>query len=274
METSSAVTAFLAQAQARGLSHKTIDAYSWALRQITSETLPTEPAQVETILAQAIPRLASESLYDLWRVLRTFHRWARIRFDIPDPTSHVAAPRRAALLPRALSPANLRDLLEVCQSHRNRLLVLVPLDTGLRLAEIAGLRKDALGATVRVLGKGSKARAIPISPSLVAELRSIGDQDFLWTTSTATPMSISGIKSVYRRIFALAGVRGGPHALRHTFATEYLRAGGDLYRLSRILGHSNTRITERYLHLVAEDLIEEHRRISPALPYLAAGGFL
>ena len=62
-------------------------------------------------------------------------------------------------------------------------------------------------------------------------------------------MSVFGIKSVYRRIFALAGVRGSPHSIRHTFATEYLRAGGDLYRLSRILGHSNTRITERYIHL-------------------------
>ena len=141
METSSAVAAFLAQAQARGLSHKTIDSYSWALRHITSETLPTEAGQVETILAQAIPRLASESLYDLWRVLRTFHRWARIRYDIPDPTSHVAAPRRAALLPRALSPADMRDLLEVCQSQRNRLLILVPLDTGLRLAETPGFEK-------------------------------------------------------------------------------------------------------------------------------------
>ena len=274
METSSAVAAFMAQAQARGLSHKTIDSYSWALRHVTSETLPTEAGQVETILAQAAPRLAAESLHDLWRVLHTFHRWAKIRFDIPDPTSHVAAPRRGALLPRALSPAELRNLLEVCQSQRNRLLLLVPLDTGLRLAEIASLRKDALRATVRVLGKGAKTREIPISPSLVAQLRSIGEQDFIWTASTGTPMSITGIQSVYRRIFALAGVRGGPHALRHTFATEYLRGGGDLYRLSRILGHSNTRITERYLHLVAEDLIEEHRRLSPALPYLAAGRYL
>ena len=249
METSSTVAAFLAQARARGLSHKTIDSYSWALRHITSKTLPTEAGQVETILAQAAPRLASESLYDLWRVLRTFHRWAKIRFDIPDPTSHVAPPRRAALLPRALSPANLRGLLEVCQSQRNRLSILLPLDTGLRLAEIAGLRKDALGPTVRVLGKGRKTRAIPISPSLVASLRSIGDQDVLWTTRTGTPMSVFGIKSVYRRIFALAGVRGSPHSIRHTFATEYLRAGGDLYRLSRILGHSNTHITERYIHL-------------------------
>ena len=97
METSSTVAAFLAQARARGLSHKTIDSYSWALRHITSKTLPTEAGQVETILAQAAPRLASESLYDLWRVLRTFHRWAKIRFDIPDPTSHVAPTRPAAL---------------------------------------------------------------------------------------------------------------------------------------------------------------------------------
>ena len=93
--------------------------------------------------------------------------------------------------------------------------------------------------------------------------------DHIWTAArTGQPLTKHGIKTSYKRIFNRARVPGSPRSLRHTFATEYLRNGGDLYRLSRILGHSNTRTTERYLHLVTEDLIAEHRRISPAIPRL------
>ena len=148
-------------------------------------------------------------------------------------------------------------------------MVLVPLDTGLRLSEVAGLRKSELAEIVRVLGKGSKIRHVPFSADLVDRLRRVGDESHIWTAADGAPLSRGGVKTTYRRLFAASGVRGGAHSLRHTFATEYLRGGGDLYRLSRIMGHSTTRITERYLHLLVDDLVEEHRRLSPALKYLS-----
>ena len=268
METAVAVAAFITQAQARLLSPKTIDSYRWGLSRLKTERLPISPEEIEGILAEASQQLAPESLHDLWRYLRMFHRWAAVRFGIPDPTVHVAAPRRANHLPRDLSPAQVQALLDACNSQRSRLLVLVPLDTGLRLSEVAAMRKDDLGEAIRVSGKGSKVRYVPISPRLVDELCDIGDQRYIWTVETGKPLSAGGVKTAYKRIFARAGVRGGAHSLRHTFATEYLRAGGDLYRLSRIMGHSTTRVTERYLHLVVDDLIQEHRLISPAMRYL------
>ena len=271
MDTTAAVDAYIAQAQARYLSPKTVESYRWGLSYISAPCLPDSPEHIEEILARAGRRLAKESLYDLWRCLRTFHRWAGVRYGIPDPTVHVAAPRRAALLPRALSPAHVQALLGSCRGQRDRLLILVPLDTGLRLSEVAAMRQDSVNSTVRVIGKGNKARHVPISPGLAKELRGIGDLAYVWTTGKGTPMSADGLKTAYRRVFKRAAVRGGPHSLRHTFATEYLRGGGDIYRLSRILGHSTTRVTERYLHLIVDDLLEEHSRISPALPYLATG---
>ena len=269
MDTQTAATAFLAQARARGLSPKTVEAYQWALSYVRSEELPEDPAQVEDILANAAIRLASESLRDLYCRLRTFHRWTAARFRVPDPTDHVAAPRRSKPFPKALSPTEVQQLLESALTNRDRLLILVPLDTGLRLGETAQLLKSDLGPTIRVLGKGRKVRQVPISQSLTAELLFTGDVDHIWTAArTGLPLTRHGIKTSYKRIFNRARVLGSPHSLRHTFATEYLRNGGDLYRLSRILGHSNTRTTERYLHLVIEDLVAEHRRISPAIPYL------
>ena len=101
MDTQGAVKAFLTHAKARGLSHNTVQAYRWALNHITCDNLPDEPEAIESILAHAAPRLAQESLHDLWRVLRTFFRWARLRFEMPDPTAQVTPPRCAvAFCPR------------------------------------------------------------------------------------------------------------------------------------------------------------------------------
>lgn len=68
----------------------------------------------------------------------------------------------------------------------------------------------------------------------------------------------------YRSIFERAGLKGGPHSLRHTFATEYLKRGGNLFNLQRILGHADLATTRVYVNLVHSDLVQEHLRISPA----------
>src|SRR5204862_194060 len=85
-------------------------------------------------------------------------------------------------------------------------------------------------------------------------------------------------KSLANRVAWLmrrAGVAaGGAHALRHTFATSYVRGGGSVVRLQRILGHSSVTMTMRYVHLVAGDLGEGHAQLSPLGPVLAAGADL
>ena len=78
------------------------------------------------------------------------------------------------------------------------------------------------------------------------------------------------MKQAYQRIFARAGIHDGPHALRHTFATIYLRHGGNLANLQRILGHQNIRTTSIYIHMVTDDLVAEHHQLSPAREYAIA----
>ena len=122
---------------------------------------------------------------------------------------------------------------------------------------------------VRVTGKGLKTRIVPISQALLAELHFFGGPEHLWVGALNRPLSRDGVKTAFRRIFDRAEIKAGPHSLRHTFATTYLRRGGDLYHLSRILGHSNVRTTDIYLHLVSADLIEDHRRVSPVREWMA-----
>ena len=275
MKTDIAKDAYIAQAQARQLSHDTISIYRWGVSHIKADDLPTRPEEIEAILAEASQRLAEESVYNVWRYLGMFFRWAADRYDIPDPTVKVAAPRRPKLLPRNLSPEQVEALFDACNDssnfERDRLLVLVPLNTGLRRGEVAAMKKDDLRESVRLLGKGRKERYVPISPSLADELREIGNQKYIWTTDEGGRLAERGVEAAYTRIFDRANVPEGPHSLRHTFATNYLRAGGDIYRLSRILGHSSVTVTQRYLHLLHDDLIEEHRLISPAKRYLHSG---
>ena len=274
MDTQGAVKAFLTHAKARGLSHNTLQAYRWALNHITCDNLPDEPEAIDPYWPR-LPHVWRRRAYMTSGVCseRSFAgQDSASRCQTPQPKLP-PPPLRSRLLPKALSSAQVCGLLDQgCRSSRDRLLVLVPLDTGLRLAEIAALRKDDLaGATIRVTGKGRKSREVPISSGLITELLLIADGEYVWKSKTGTLLTKRSIGTTFRRIFDRARVSGGAHSLRHTFATEYLRRGGDLYRLSRILGHSTTRVTERYLHLVTDDLVEEHRRLSPALPYLAAG---
>ena len=66
-----------------------------------------------------------------------------------------------------------------------------------------------------------------------------------------------------RRMGERVGIKVHPHMLRHTFATEYLRNGGDLETLRRIMGHSTLAVTQQYLHLIDDDLVQAHRSFSP-----------
>ena len=84
-----------------------------------------------------------------------------------------------------------------------------------------------------------------------------------------SPLAPDGVKSEFRRIFHRAGIKAGPHSLRHTFAAQYLRRGGKIWALQRILGHSRVTTTEIYLHLINEDVIRDHRQVSPIQEWTA-----
>jgi integrase/recombinase XerD len=155
-------------------------------------------------------------------------------------------------------------------------LVMLLLDTGLRIDEALGLDRvnvDLHNCMVRVRGKGNRERLVPISLECRKRL-------YLWFKgATADPVfaTRSGSRltsrNAYRDIKAvckLAGVEGAhihPHAFRHCFAVTYIRRGGDIYRLSRLLGHASITTTQRYLRSMGVDTINEgHQRLSPLSP--------
>lgn len=154
-------------------------------------------------------------------------------------------------------------------------LVMTLLDTGCRIDELLTCREseglDMDNCLLTVLGKGRKVRRIPFSLELRKVLFRYGQQKGRRGISGYVFCTGDGLRlryrNVYRDIEALcraAGIlsRVHPHKFRHTFATNFIRRGGNLFVLSRLLGHSSIQITQRYLHLQTEDLQREHSQFA------------
>ena len=152
----------------------------------------------------------------------------------------------------------LRRLLAI-SSVRDRAILLLMLDTGLRLSEVAGiwlgdLRPDG---TLKVRGKGSKERIVPVgSTARTAIVRYLGQRgpgrpDDALFLGRCGALGVRGVAQVFRRLKARLGVTGrlSPHSLRHTFARSYLVNGGDVFSLQRILGHTSLDMVKRYVAL-------------------------
>ena len=152
-------------------------------------------------------------------------------------------------------------------------LAVLLLDTGLRIAEALGLERDGVdldAMVLRVLGKGQRIRLVPISvEGRKALFRWLSRSEGRYVLGTKRGRQWSH-RNAYRDLTALCrstlGItaRVNPHAFRHCFAVSYIRNGGDLYRLSRILGHASISTTQLYLRSMGiEHLQEGHARYSP-----------
>jgi integrase/recombinase XerD len=153
-------------------------------------------------------------------------------------------------------------------------LVVTILDTGCRIDEL-------LNATVRdfdfdnllltVLGKGRKERRVPMSIELrkvlyrfgqIKERAEVASELMFPTRESGVWHQRNALRSYYCLLKRLGLRKSGFHLLRHTFATQYLRRGGEVVRLSIILGHTEASTTMKYLHVLTEDLQRPHQSLS------------
>jgi integrase/recombinase XerD len=155
-------------------------------------------------------------------------------------------------------------------------LVLTFLDTGCRIEEVLTAKVAALDLAnmlLTVTGKGRRERKVPFSSQLRKALFQFTQQttkagtrsDLIFSVRSGTRLSYWNTHRDIRRFCARLGICGpriAPHTFRHTFATNYLRQGGDIVRLSMVLGHTQITTTQRYLHLLTEDLSASHQKVS------------
>jgi integrase/recombinase XerD len=217
--------------------------------------------------------------------LRRFYRWALREGSIAsDPTLRLVGVRRAARFPKTISEAQVDALLaapegELPRELRDRAMLETLYATGLRVSELTALRMVELSLAdglVRVVGKGSKERVVPIGevaraalthylrlgrPALLAG-RSC---DAVFATARGAAMSRQMFWKLVRRYARKAGIAAplSPHGLRHAFATHLLNHGADLRVVQLLLGHADISTTQIYTHVAQQRLKELHAHHHP-----------
>ncbi|MGV0974483.1 MAG: tyrosine-type recombinase/integrase [Azonexus sp.] len=157
---------------------------------------------------------------------------------------------------------------------RNRAMILLLLDCGLRASELVGLKiycVDKRNGQVKiVLGKGDKERILPYSPQtgqalwryLATRSEALAN-DYVFVTSRGRTLGRDDLCKIITRIGVRAGVTNAhPHRFRHTFAINYLRNGGNVYSLQLMLGHTTLKMCQHYLRLAESDLQAGQTRAS------------
>ena len=231
-------------------------------------------------------RLAPHTVHGYCRTLRTFAGWLADYTDLPvNPLAKLRPGRLPKKDVQPLSEDEHRRIIESLDPRtatglRNLALVTVLLDTGLRASELCHLRLDDLNLAtgeVRVLGgKGDKDRVVALgrrSRAVVTRyvhvFRKAGEFDAgprapLFLSYRGRPLAREALARIVAQIGDRAGVsRLYPHRFRHTFGVTYLRAGGDVLTLQRILGHTTLMMVNHYLHLASSDVVSRHRAHSP-----------
>ena len=275
METMMAAASFVERQRLRRLSPRTVEFYEWGLKHLADHCpqLPECPRELLPVLA--VPQLNRESQHDLDRVLRRFFGWAPEEYGVLNPTIGLERVPRKKTLPRVLSRSEILAVWDACLNSRDRGLVGLVLDTGVRVGEIAGMTKadlDPFG--LRVDGKVGQ-RHVPVSPQVRDMLVRLGDGSNFWLGSRGGRLTYWGLKRAFRRVLLRAGLQGrklGAHTLRHTFATEYCRGGGNVTALQAILGHQRLATTMIYVHLAGLAVAEDHAVYSP-FNRLVTGGW-
>jgi site-specific recombinase XerD len=216
--------------------------------------------------------ISSISVNSWLRCINAFLNWNQAGFKIPKlkEEQKVIATVSLQQIPRliAFKPRGINET----RTHTAALLIL---DGGYRISEILDLpfeNCDFDNLVIKVRGKGNKHRLVPLSMEMRKTLYRYGTKHsgpgrLLFGTRNNTRVTVRNferdLKAVGKKL-EITGVRFSPHTLRHTFALRYLRNGGNLFYLSKILGHTSVTITQRYLQsLQITDLQTVHDRLSP-----------
>ena len=226
MRTIKAVHEFIDHCYYLDRSPKTISAYEWALGKLLADhaTVPRKPEPIMRTIR--FNELAPESRHDLWRVFRRFYGYLSNVHDFPNTMEHVPPPRIRPRFPRTLERTELPRVLAAGETRRDRAMVALALDTGVRCGELAGVGWSSITAgAVKVDGKTGE-RFVPISDHVRHALVGLGDAQHVWVGRQG-PLTRSGVELALRRTLRRAGIRppkAGAHLLRHTFGKLYIMA--------------------------------------------------
>ncbi|MGM0477779.1 MAG: tyrosine-type recombinase/integrase [Bacteroidota bacterium] len=231
------------------------------------------------VVALMDENLGSRSVNRKLSALRTFFLWLLHNGKIEvNPMTRIKGPKQRKRLPEFVKHDSLDEekldalFADDYSGKRDRLIIEVLYQTGIRLSELIGLKRDALmNNALRVLGKRNKERMIPVTPPLYEELIELlndplhGNDPHIFVTDKGKPLYP---KYVYRKVNACLSSlthleKRSPHVLRHTFATHMLNNGAGLESLKELLGHANLNATQIYTHNSFDQLSAIYKQAHP-----------
>ena len=269
IRTDQALREFIKSRISSNLSPRSIEWYEDRLRSFLKfcPNLPRRPEPIEDFLASV--HGSPETKRDTFNALRTFFKFISQRHRIPNPMEAVCPPRRPKTRMATLEDFELVKLLEQAEDLRDRAILTLLVDNGMRVGEMCSLLKhNVKQETVLVCGKTSW-REVPISDETRELLLQVAAQsldEHVFHDDHKKPISRFTIYRIVRRALERAGIKGpklGPHRLRHAFGKNFLVEGGDLRSLQEIMGHTDVKTTQKYASLNLTDIIKKHRKFSP-----------
>ena len=279
-----------------GLAKNTLDAYRRDLRLFgdwlvkgdpPTELLTATDADIGAYLSQRVraTKFQASSQARLLSTLKRFYTFAlRERLVNVDPTLKIDAPKQPPRFPKTLTEVDVEALLAAPNLHtslgiRDRAMLETLYACGLRVSELVQLKTVEVGMNeglVRVFGKGSKERIVPLGEVAVdwiqryvktarVELLKGGTSNFVFLTTRSAPMTRQAFWALIKR-YALQAIPNkplSPHTLRHAFATHLLNHGADLRVVQMLLGHADITTTQIYTHVARERMKALHRAHHP-----------
>lgn len=281
-----------------GLSKNTLDSYRLDLAQFSDWLEHTSKerkedkalaqaahADIQRYLASKSPQCKPRSISRLIASLRRFYRYALRENKISaDPTLLIDSPKLPRSLPKSLNENEVEALLNAPDVNqplglRDRAMLEILYASGLRVSELVSLKVTEVSlneGVIRVTGKGSKTRLVPMGEEAVEWIaRYLKESrpdilqkrlsDSLFVTQRGDAMTRQAFWYLIKRYAVLAAINKSlsPHVLRHAFATHLLNHGADLRVVQMLLGHADISTTQIYTHVARERLKQLHTRHHP-----------
>ncbi len=231
-------------------------------------------------LSDLAPTTVSHNISSLKTFYSYFLKQVRISNN---PTDGIKSPKLGIHLPTYLTIDEVNKLLDIevtdAFSSRNKAILELMYATGLRISEVISLEFKNIDydeCIIRVMGKGSKERIVPVNDYAIKYLKEYIDNyrpelvkneinNYIFLNNHGRMLTRQGIFKMIKNYAALKNIKKtiGPHTLRHTFATHLLENGADLRVIQELLGHSDISTTQIYTHLTKEALHNEYKKYFP-----------
>ena len=269
-------------------SENTISSYKRDLNKINlylkKDFIKLTKADIQKYIQDLSKNESSNTISRTISSLKSFYKFLEInKYTNTNPLTTIISPKTARKLPKVLSEEEVNKLLDINLNndfdYRNKAMLELMYSSGLRVSELINLTVndiDLKNSLVRIFGKGSKERIVPLNDYATEALNNYilyhrpklfkqKESNYLFLNNHGNQMTRQGFFKTLKKIAKEKGIKSelSPHTLRHSFATHLLKYGADLRSIQELLGHSDISTTQIYTHITNEMLEKNYHEYHP-----------